>query len=576
MTKFETHKKKLDFRPSAAQLTHSLDCASGYFKLLIFIFNFLALSFLTSCIPFNSQTSVKSSNKLNDILKPCISIRSEPITELSLIGKSEMNLNLGEKIDSSFFRQYLLIGNKNRYWKYTSDYLSNENNLPTIPKVIEFEQFNNSIIFSSDNQDNKKTISIEQFDLVKIFDNTSDFLFSGKEIISVLAQDKETLVFKRVSKKNRINSEFIINRVWYIQNIGIVQFEVLSKNNIPYLLFQLKDFKEMSNKKLNNTENRSFYKVLIQDEGQYYYKDDWAIPRYNYFEANSETGESKKIITNSTINILAYLDCANQFIGLSTDSEIHSTQKSTLNIMNLEGNEITKILDLGFKVYISKFNNYIGKLESNQSSGYDISLLSLEGNILFDKIVVPTFLSLTYEMQWFPDGSKVLFSGYGTPVYILYLNNKTSKKIVESMVSFAQISNNGDKISYFNPNLNDRSGGHILYIHDLKSDKSNEILHISSGIRALWSPDDSKLLILSGRDYYIYDLDNNKLTQLTYYWKTSGPDENTWYFDAKWSPDGKQILFNSSRLAHIYDTYLINVDGTGLKYLGKGKGILWY
>ena len=76
--------------------------------------------------------------------------------------------------------------------------------------------------------------------------------------------------------------------------------------------------------------------------------------------------------------------------------------------------------------------------------------------------------------------------------------------------------------------------------------------------------------------YYVYDFEKSKLTQLTYYWKTTGPDENTWYFDAKWSPDGKQIFFNSSRWAHIYDTYLINVDGTGLKHLGKGKGVLWY
>ena len=182
--------------------------------------------------------------------------------------------------------------------------------------------------------------------------------------------------------------------------------------------------------------------------------------------------------------------------------EIHSTQKSTLNIMNLGGNEIKKILDLDFKVFISNFNNYIVKLESNQFSGNNVSLLSLEGNILFEKIIVPTLLSSTYEMQWFPDGNKVLFSGYGTPVYILDFNTKTSKKIVDSMVSFAQLSNNGKKISYFHPNknINDRSDAHVLYIHDLKNEKTNEILHISSGVRALWSPDDSKLLILSSRD----------------------------------------------------------------------------
>lgn len=263
MTHFMVHKKRLKLRPCAAQPAHSLDCVRGYSKSLIFIFNFLALSLFISCLPINSQTSVKSSNTLKDILKSCTSMRSEHRTESSFNGKLEQNLNLGEKVDSSFFRQYLLIGNKNRYWKYTSDYLSKENKLLVIPKEIEIELFNNSIIYSSDDQVNKKNITLEKFDFVKIFDNNFEFLYSYKEIISILGQDKEALVFQRFSNKNIINSDFIVNRIWYVHNIGIVQFEVLSKNNTPYLLFNLKEFKEIRDNKSNINDNKLFNRLLI-------------------------------------------------------------------------------------------------------------------------------------------------------------------------------------------------------------------------------------------------------------------------------------------------------------------------
>src|SRR5690606_20249479 len=106
--------------------------------------------------------------------------------------------------------------------------------------------------------------------------------------------------------------------------------------------FQLEYYNKSSNLKSENKFPNNKFRVLVKKQGQYLHENGWAIPRYDYFEANPHTGESKKIITNSTIEVLNYLSCANQFIGINTDSEAPTiSQDKSINIMNMEGGDIT-------------------------------------------------------------------------------------------------------------------------------------------------------------------------------------------------------------------------------------------
>jgi Tol biopolymer transport system component len=97
---------------------------------------------------------------------------------------------------------------------------------------------------------------------------------------------------------------------------------------------------------------------------------------------------------------------------------------------------------------------------------------------------------------------------------------------------------------------------------------------IARGENARWSPDGTKLVLgsptaRSTGDLFIVDADGGGRRLLL-----ASPELDQ---PAGWSPNGKRILFtrftdSSGRRTEIYT---VNVDGTGLKRLGRGLAGCW-
>ncbi|PIQ23797.1 hypothetical protein COW36_16865 [bacterium (Candidatus Blackallbacteria) CG17_big_fil_post_rev_8_21_14_2_50_48_46] len=109
MIQFDAHKKKLDFRPCAAQLTHSLDCASGYFKKAYFFSQsnkkiiICILFFIVFFIPtFQAKSEINFYLEKNNS-ELCFGIFSNNIENVKKITSKLFNNSIDEYINSCIF-----------------------------------------------------------------------------------------------------------------------------------------------------------------------------------------------------------------------------------------------------------------------------------------------------------------------------------------------------------------------------------------------------------------------------------------------------------------------------------------
>ena len=90
----------------------------------------------------------------------------------------------------------------------------------------------------------------------------------------------------------------------------------------------------------------------------------------------------------------------------------------------------------------------------------------------------------------------------------------------------------------------------------------------ATDVHPKFSPDGSKILFLSDRDYqpeiYVMNADGSNQKRLT--------NSPSYDLDPVWSPDGKQIAFISNRLGP-FDLFVMDADGSNLRVLTQSPSI---
>lgn len=177
---------------------------------------------------------------------------------------------------------------------------------------------------------------------------------------------------------------------------------------------------------------------------------------------------------------------------------------------------------------------------------------------------------------WSPDGSRLLFTGYGlTTSYVGMMNTDGS-----GLVDFSQRPEVDEGFAAWSPDgmtialTSRRDGNNEVYIADMLSGGQVRLTDApGDDFDADFSPDGGSLVFCSdrGRESGVYSLytvrsDGSNLTRLT---NSEGSD-----YTPAWSPDGTRITFRST-LNGVSDIWLVNADGSNLVNLTRGAGQNW-
>ena len=174
-----------------------------------------------------------------------------------------------------------------------------------------------------------------------------------------------------------------------------------------------------------------------------------------------------------------------------------------------------------------------------------------------------------------PDGSKILFTGFGlTNSYVGLMSADGTNPIdlTQAQVDegFPTWSPDGKTIAF----TSRRDGNNEIYVMNADGSQPRRLTNNpSDDFAPAWSPDGSLIAFVSDRDrvvgmysIYLMKVDGSGVTRLT---DNEGID-----YTPVWSPDGKQIAFRSS-LNGSSEIYVINVDGSGLKNLTNHQAEDW-
>jgi Tol biopolymer transport system component len=184
--------------------------------------------------------------------------------------------------------------------------------------------------------------------------------------------------------------------------------------------------------------------------------------------------------------------------------------------------------------------------------------------------------SNTFPGSFSPDGSQILFTGYGlVHSYVGVMNAVGSepKDLSQSPNSdegFPAWSPDGKTIAF----TSRRDGNNEIYMMNADGSQPRRLTNNPrDDFAPAWSPDGRQIAFVSDRDQtagiysiYVMNADGSKVTRLT---KDQGSD-----YTPSWSPDGKRIAFRSS-LNGSSDIYVINIDGSGLKNLTDNQAEDW-
>jgi Tol biopolymer transport system component len=184
--------------------------------------------------------------------------------------------------------------------------------------------------------------------------------------------------------------------------------------------------------------------------------------------------------------------------------------------------------------------------------------------------------SNTFPGAFSPDGSQILFTGYGlVHSYVGVMNAYGSEphdlsQSPNSDEGFPTWSPDGKSIAF----TSRRDGNNEIYIMNADGSQPRRLTNNpTDDFAPAWSPDGRQIAFGSDRDQaagiysiYVMDVDGSKVRRLT---KDQGSD-----YTPSWSPDGKQIAFRTS-LNESSDIFVINIDGSGLRNLTDNQAEDW-
>jgi PKD repeat protein len=106
----------------------------------------------------------------------------------------------------------------------------------------------------------------------------------------------------------------------------------------------------------------------------------------------------------------------------------------------------------------------------------------------------------------------------------------------------------------------------LCYAFALMDADGSHRIPIPGGEGSSWSPDGTKLLVVSNGEIFV-----KTVTGATSFNLTNHPAND---LEPAWSPDGDKIAFVSDRDGP-FDLYVMNADGSGVARLGTGVGMAW-
>lgn len=211
---------------------------------------------------------------------------------------------------------------------------------------------------------------------------------------------------------------------------------------------------------------------------------------------------------------------------------------------------------------------------SNRSGAYDeIYLLDLASSQVTR---LTQGDSSTFPGPFSPDGSQILFTGYGlTHSYVGLMNADGTERIdltrmPNSDEAFPAWSPDGQQIAF----TSRRDGNNEIYVMNADGSNLQRLTnHPKDDFTPAWSPDRTRIVFVSDRDnqagsynLYLMKADGSNVRRLTV---GKGID-----YTPVWSPDGKQIAFRTS-IEGSSDIYVMNVDGSGLRNLTNNPAEDW-
>lgn len=174
-----------------------------------------------------------------------------------------------------------------------------------------------------------------------------------------------------------------------------------------------------------------------------------------------------------------------------------------------------------------------------------------------------------------PDGSQILFTGYGLThsyVGLMAADGGHPVDLTQADVDeeFPTWSPDGKSIAF----ASRRDGNNEIYVLNTDGSQPRRLTNDpGDDFAPAWSPDGRQIAFVSDRDrttgiysIYLMNADGSEVTRLT---DNEGSD-----YTPNWSPDGDQIVYRSS-LNGSSDIYIINLDGSGLKNLTDNPAEDW-